>query len=201
MVTDRQFRRLRKLIQTEPTLANAADKAGVDEKTARKYRDSDRLPSQRRSPPHLADPGGPVPGRLARTRRAAPAQPRTPGQDPVRRPATPLSRPLPRRPAPLPCSGASSSGVPWKGRPRRCSSPRSTSPGGSPRATSPTGRTRRHHRRRAVRPPGLPLRADLLQLGDRHRSASPRASRASAKGCKTPCGNWEESPGGTAPIA
>jgi hypothetical protein len=50
MVTDRQFRRLRKLLQTETTLAKAADRAGVDEKTARKYRDSDRLPSQRRVP-------------------------------------------------------------------------------------------------------------------------------------------------------
>src|ERR1700679_4219236 len=50
MVTDRLFRRLRKLIQTEDTLAQAADKAGVDEKTARKYRDSDSLPSQRRIP-------------------------------------------------------------------------------------------------------------------------------------------------------
>src|SRR5258708_16626718 len=50
MVTDRLFKRLRKLIQTEATLAQAADKAGVDEKTARKYRDSDSLPSQRRVP-------------------------------------------------------------------------------------------------------------------------------------------------------
>jgi hypothetical protein len=50
MVTDRLFRRLRKLIQTEDTLVQAADKAGVDEKTARKYRDSDSLPSQRRVP-------------------------------------------------------------------------------------------------------------------------------------------------------
>jgi hypothetical protein len=50
MVTDRLFRRLRKLIQIEDTLAQAADKAGVDEKTARKYRDSDALPSQRRVP-------------------------------------------------------------------------------------------------------------------------------------------------------
>src|SRR3954447_23672548 len=50
MVTDRLFRRLRNLIQTEDTLAQAADKAGVDEKTARKYRDSDPLPSQRRVP-------------------------------------------------------------------------------------------------------------------------------------------------------
>src|ERR1700677_4727997 len=50
MVTDRLFRRLRKLIQTEDTMAQAADKASVDEKTARKYRDSDSLPTQRRVP-------------------------------------------------------------------------------------------------------------------------------------------------------
>ena len=50
MVTDRLFRRLRNLLQTETTLANAADKAGVDEKTAREYRDSDRLPTERRVP-------------------------------------------------------------------------------------------------------------------------------------------------------
>ena len=36
MVTDRQFRRLRKLLKTESTLAKAADRAEVDEKTARK---------------------------------------------------------------------------------------------------------------------------------------------------------------------
>jgi hypothetical protein len=50
MVTDRQFRRLRMLLQTETTLANAADKAGIDEKTARKYRRSDLLPTQRHAP-------------------------------------------------------------------------------------------------------------------------------------------------------
>src|SRR6516165_642296 len=50
MVTDRLFRRLRKLIQTEDTLARAADKAGIDEKTARKYRDSGALPSQMTTP-------------------------------------------------------------------------------------------------------------------------------------------------------
>ena len=38
------------MLQTESTLANAADKIGVDEKTARKYRDSDQLPSQSRAP-------------------------------------------------------------------------------------------------------------------------------------------------------
>src|SRR5436190_17542508 len=46
MVTDRQFRRLMKLIQEEQTLATAAAKAGMDEKTARKYRDRGELPSQ-----------------------------------------------------------------------------------------------------------------------------------------------------------
>jgi hypothetical protein len=35
-----------KLLQTEDTLAVAAVKAGMDEKTARKYRDAGRLPSQ-----------------------------------------------------------------------------------------------------------------------------------------------------------
>ena len=38
------------MLQTEDTLANAADRAEVDEKTARKYRDSDAHPSQRRVP-------------------------------------------------------------------------------------------------------------------------------------------------------
>src|SRR5689334_21847544 len=46
MVTDRQYRRLMKLIQEEQTLATAAAKAGMDEKTARKYRDLKTLPSQ-----------------------------------------------------------------------------------------------------------------------------------------------------------
>jgi len=46
MVTDTQERNLMKLTQTESTLAAAA-KAGMDEKTARKYR-TGRLPSQRR---------------------------------------------------------------------------------------------------------------------------------------------------------
>ena len=49
MVTDQQVRRLKKLMQTEKTLAIAASKAGMDEKTARKYRDLDTLPSQCRA--------------------------------------------------------------------------------------------------------------------------------------------------------
>ena len=46
MVTDAQVKRLMRLIQTEETLAIAAAKAGMDEKTARKYRDVGQLPSQ-----------------------------------------------------------------------------------------------------------------------------------------------------------
>jgi len=46
MVTDRQVRMLMTLINKEETLAAAAAKAGMDEKTARKWRDSEMLPSQ-----------------------------------------------------------------------------------------------------------------------------------------------------------
>lgn len=46
MVTDEQVRRLRKLIMKEKTYTTAAAKAGMDEKTARKWRDSRKLPSE-----------------------------------------------------------------------------------------------------------------------------------------------------------
>jgi predicted site-specific integrase-resolvase len=46
MVSDQQVRKLMKLIQSEETLALAAAKAGMDEKTARKYRRLGKLPSQ-----------------------------------------------------------------------------------------------------------------------------------------------------------
>jgi len=45
MVTDQQVRRLKSLMQKK-TLAQAAAEAGMDEKTARKWRDSEKLPSQ-----------------------------------------------------------------------------------------------------------------------------------------------------------
>lgn len=45
MVTDQQVRKLMKLIQSEESLALAAAQAGMDEKTARKYRRSGQLPS------------------------------------------------------------------------------------------------------------------------------------------------------------
>lgn len=46
MVTDQQVRRLWKLVKSEKTMATAAAKAGMDEKTARKYRDLGKLPSE-----------------------------------------------------------------------------------------------------------------------------------------------------------
>lgn len=46
MVTDKQFRRLMKFIQDGDSLALAAAKAGMDDKTARKYQKRGKLPSQ-----------------------------------------------------------------------------------------------------------------------------------------------------------
>jgi len=46
MVTDRQAKRLWKALSSGKTLAQSADKAGMDEKTARKYRRLGRLPSE-----------------------------------------------------------------------------------------------------------------------------------------------------------
>ena len=50
MVTNQQVRKLMKLIDTEPTLAQAADKAGMSERTARKYRKSGQLPGDCQKP-------------------------------------------------------------------------------------------------------------------------------------------------------
>ena len=50
MVTDSQVRLLMKLIKEESSFTVAAAKAGMDEKTARKYRDLGELPSQVRAP-------------------------------------------------------------------------------------------------------------------------------------------------------
>ena len=169
MVTDRQFRRLRKLLQTEATLANAADRAEVDEKTARKYRDSDLLPSQRRVPHTWRTREDPFQDVWPELARDAPAQPGAPGQDPLPRPATPLSRSVPRRPAPLPATSDQTVACP-----RRAAQGGLLRPG--PRAGTARrerlhlhGQARRHHPRPAVRPHGLSLRAHLLQLGGRHR--------------------------------
>ncbi len=63
MVTDQQVRKLMKLVKTEKTLSLVAAKAGMSEKTARKYRRSGKLPSEM-SKPHTwrtrPDPFGEV---------------------------------------------------------------------------------------------------------------------------------------------
>ena len=46
MVTDRQAKRLWRALSSGKTLAQSSDKAGMDEKTARKYRRLGRLPSE-----------------------------------------------------------------------------------------------------------------------------------------------------------
>jgi hypothetical protein len=46
MISDQQVRRLRKLVQTDTSQALAASKAGMDEKTARKYLKLGKLPSE-----------------------------------------------------------------------------------------------------------------------------------------------------------
>ena len=50
MVTDHQVRRLMKQLSQQQPLSVAAAQAGMDEKTARKYRDAEKLPSQTRVP-------------------------------------------------------------------------------------------------------------------------------------------------------
>lgn len=50
MVSDRQVRRLRRLMSRECTVGGAAARADMDEKTARKYLSSGELPSQMRGP-------------------------------------------------------------------------------------------------------------------------------------------------------
>jgi hypothetical protein len=66
-------------------------------------------------PSHLADPGGPVPGRVARTRGGAPAQSWARGQDPLhrraRRPGLPTVSWIRRnrRHAPWVCTGSPAS--------------------------------------------------------------------------------------------
>ena len=125
------------MLQTEKTLANAADKAGIDEKTARKYRDSDRLPSQTHIPhtwrtredpfqdvwPELQELLRLNPGLEAKTL-FVDLQRRFPGRFPDGQLG--------------PCSGGSNAGVPWKGRPRRCSSHRPIIRGSSAPRTSRT---------------------------------------------------------------
>lgn len=46
MVTDNQVRRLKKMLSEGKNLSISAAKAGMDDKTARKYRDTGKLPTE-----------------------------------------------------------------------------------------------------------------------------------------------------------
>jgi hypothetical protein len=50
MITNRQYRRLRKLMHTEKTMAEAAAKSRMDEKTARKYLKQNKTPEELKKP-------------------------------------------------------------------------------------------------------------------------------------------------------
>ena len=50
MITDGQVRKLHRLLAAGGSVAAAARKSGMDEKTARKYRDANRLPSEQLTP-------------------------------------------------------------------------------------------------------------------------------------------------------
>src|SRR5262249_56178281 len=50
MITDQQYRRLMKFLETGDALATAAAKAGMDQKTASKWRQSGQLPSEVKEP-------------------------------------------------------------------------------------------------------------------------------------------------------
>ena len=170
MVTDQQVRRLRRLDRRGLPKGRAAAKAGVDEKTARKYRRLGKLPSEVRRMDRdwrtRPDPFAEVWPELEEQLRA---QPRTGGQDPVRRPATALPRALRRRPtADLATAGQAVAGPGGAGQ-GGVLRPGPSAGSAVPPATSPTAPTCGVTiAGAAVRPPGLPLRADLLELGDRH---------------------------------
>ena len=202
MVTDRLFRRLRKLIQTEDTLAQGRRQG------RRRREDGTQVPRLRpapqsaTSPPYLADPGGPVPGRLARTRsnmlRLNPGlQAKTLFLD--------LQRRFPGRFPDVQLRCLQRRIKQWRaleGPPKEVFFAQIHEPGRLAESDftcmAKLGVT---IARRAVRPPGLSLRAHLLQLGGRHRLLLRELREPQRRACKTPCGNWEESPGGTAPIA
>ena len=120
MITDAQVRMLRRLDHHGAAKELAAVKAGMDAKTARKYRRLGKLPSEVNIMDRIwrtrPDPFAEV---WPRARSAAPAQPRPGSQDAL----WPTCNARFRAASPTvncgPCSGGSSSGVPRTGRPRR----------------------------------------------------------------------------------
>ena len=199
MVTDEQVKRLWQVLSSGKTLVQSADKASMDEKTARKYRRLGRLPSEV------------VPDRSWRTRADLFAEvwPEVHAQ---------LHERLAWRPRR--CLERSRSNTRGSSTKRRCelSAWRETlasdgrpGEGGvlQPSASSgtvvcvgfhPHGKPGRDHWRAVVRPSALPLRADVLELGVGDGLFFREFREASAKDFKTPCGNWAACPNDTARI-
>ena len=165
-VTDVHVRRLFRLLGQGRSLSVAARQAGIDRKTARRYREMKRLPSDesaqprewRTRPDAFAEVWPVVAEQLAREPKL---QAKTlwewlrqqyPGRF-----ADGQLRTLQRRVKHWRAS---------RDRPRKCSSPRCIIPAGWAPPTSRTGQPGRDHRRPGLRPPDLPLRADVLELGD-----------------------------------
>ena len=125
------------MIQTEDTLARPPTRPASTRRRHASTATPTRSPVSDESP----IPGGP--GRT-RSRTSGPNSSSSSGSTPGSRPrpssstCNGASRDGSPTSSSVACNGGSSSGGPSKGRPRRCSSPRSTSRGGSPRATSPT---------------------------------------------------------------
>ena len=142
----------------------AAAKAGMDEKTARRYRDLGHFPA-RCLGTDLADPGRPLRRGLARTRGVAGAQPGPGGQDPLRD----LQRRYPGRFPDGQLRTLQRRVKMWRAlkAPRRRSSSAEVRSRRCASRTSPTAPAWESPLRVSLRSPGLPLRADLLELGDR----------------------------------
>jgi hypothetical protein len=125
-------------------------------------------PQEGEATPDLPHPARPVRGRLARRRRAAERRAAAAGQDPLRLAAAGTPGPVPRLPPPhLRAPRAAVAGDPRFGQARH------VPPGPRGRRPGRVGfhvheRPERHRGRPAVRPPGVPLRADVLELGIGH---------------------------------
>ena len=165
MVTDRQVKRLWKALSSGKTLAQSADKADMDEKTARKYRRLGRLPSEvapertwrtREDPfaevwPEVHEQLEEAPGLEAKTLFAW-LQTKYPGKFDDSQLRS-FQRGVKRwRATAGPAKEVFFSQVHHPGRLCASDFTHMNEPG-------------RDDRRPAVRPPGLPLRADVLELG------------------------------------
>ena len=199
MIKDAQVRKLRQLLGERHPRYCAVLRVGMDAKSARKYRHADRLPNESLTPrtwrtredpfqdvwPQLRDLLELNPGLQAKTL-FHDLQRRFPGRFPDIQLRT-LQRKIKR-------------GEPPRVQPRRCFSIRSIGPASwlPPTSRTWTTCTSRWPVNRSIT--WSITSSSPIPIGRLPQSAFPRVSRASAKGSKTPSGNWEEFPRCTAPI-